>query len=71
MLDHKVTATFRNLLDNTSPSELDLEYDNLCMLGIEEPTTLDETKKEAFWQRAMDEEMSSITDLIMVDPPAD
>lgn len=63
----------QDLMDESFPCTLDLDDDNQCMLGAEEPASLAEAQKEACWKRAMDEEINSIIEnqtWEMVDPPS-
>jgi hypothetical protein len=51
-------CTLENLFDTTE--EVELAYDNVCLLTADEPTTYAEAEKDKLWQAAMMEEMASI-----------
>lgn len=51
--------TVANMLATTTPV-LDFDYSNECLMAVEEPASFTEAEKQAWWRKAMIEEMNAI-----------
>lgn len=51
--------TVANTLATTTPV-LDFDYSNECLMAVEEPASFTEAEKQAWWRKAMIEEMNAI-----------